>query len=148
MKSFILAITMLLTLGLSTSFAKQPEPDVSPAVLAAFQKEFSFVKSASWTVGKDFTKAIFLHANSRIEAYFDNNGDFLGTSRNLLFDQLPLTVISSLQNKYGNTGAYEIVEHNGGGETNYFLTVETAKHKLKLKVDASGEITVLKKIKK
>ena len=135
----------MLTIG-SSAFAN--ENDVSPAVLSSFQKEFSFAKDVKWVVDEKFSVAYFYLADIRIEAIFSNDGEFLGTERNLLYNQLPLAVINSINNRFGAIGVYDIFEHNSEFGTVYRLTIEYANKIVKVQATPSGDLSILKKTRK
>lgn len=137
----------MLTLFAGTAFAEDPK-EVNAVVSASFQKHFSFVKDVKWTVFDDYTKAEFLYAESRIEAYFSNDGEFLGSLRNILYGKLPLSVMSAVENRFGKTGAYDVIEHNAPGGTVYYMMIEQGKRKYQIKVDTGGFISVMKKSRK
>ena len=146
MKKIIVALSLLLTVGITSAFAD--EPKVNPSVLASFQKEFSFVTDAKWTVGNEYSKAVFILADRRIEAYFSNEGEYLGAARDLIFNQLPMAVINAMNKRFGTIGVYEIVEHAIGEETFYYMTVEYANKILRIEATPSGGLSIIKKVRK
>jgi hypothetical protein len=72
----------------------------------------------------------------------------LYTARNVLFNQLPLVVITEINKRFGTSPVYNIIEYTTGSETFYTMRTETAKKKLKLRVSPDGCISVEKKEKK
>jgi len=146
MKKFIITFAVAATLMTSTAFAAPGNGD-NPAQ-ATFQKEFKGAEDVKWSEGRDVISASFTLSNSRIVAYFNNEGELLGTARNVLFNQLPLAVIREINNRFGSTPVYDIIEYTCGGETFYNMDADTSTRHLKLKVSASGEISVEKKTKK
>jgi hypothetical protein len=146
MKKFIIGLAAIITLISATAFAGEKEK-LNPA-LATFQKEFKEASDVKWLEGKDVIKAAFNLNNFRVEAYFSNTGELLGTARSVLFNQLPLTVIREINNRYGSASVYEITEYNANGDTFYCMTVELSNKKLLVKATSSGELSVESKIKK
>ena len=146
MKKIVVALSLLLTVGLTSAFAN--EPKVNASVLASFDKEFSFVKDAKWTVSNEFSKAVFILSDRRIEAYFSNDGEYLGSARDLIFNQLPMSVISSMNKRFGDVGVYEIVERSINGETLYYMTVDYANKILRIEATPSGGLSIIKKVRK
>ena len=147
MKKFFIAVTILVTVGCSVSYATGKD-EISPKVTAAFQKEFAGVNSVNWTVSENIIKANFLYNNVRTEAYYNQDAELVGTARNVLFNQLPLAVIKEINERFGSAPIYEIVEYTCNGETFYSMTAELASKKLKVKASVSGTIWVERKIKK
>jgi hypothetical protein len=147
MKKIIVGLTLLLSLASFTTFARGEEK-VSQETLINFQKEFKAAQNVSWAVADEVATASFNLNGFRLQAYFDSEGQLLGTARTILFDQLPITVINSINNRYETAPVYEIVEYTTGAETFYCMTVETAKKKLKIRATSAGNLSVEKKIKK
>jgi hypothetical protein len=146
MKKFIIVFAAAVTLISSTAFAGGKER-INPA-LTTFQKEFKGALDVQWNEGKEVITAAFVLNSFRVEAYFNFNGELIGTARNILFNQLPLTVIREINNRYGSVPVYGITEYNIGGDTFYDMTVELSTKKLKVRATQLGEISVEKKTRK
>ena len=90
MKRSIIVFSAILSVITATAFVGT-RPGGNPAE-ATFQKEFSGATNVKWNEGKDIISASFVLSDSRIVAYFTSEGDLIGTERNVLFNQLPLSV--------------------------------------------------------
>jgi hypothetical protein len=145
MKKFIIAFAAVATLITTSAFAGEREK-ANPA-LTTFEKEFKGASDVKWTEGKDAITAAFILNNTRIEAYFDYTGELLGTARNVVFNQLPLTVVKELNNRFQSSAIYDIIEYNAGADTFYQMIVETPTKKLRVRASVAGDITVQQKIK-
>jgi len=146
MKKSIIVFSAILTVITATAFVGA-KPGGNPAE-ATFQKEFNGATNVKWNEGKDLISATFLLSDSRIIAYFNTDGELLGTERTVLFNQLPLAVIKEINNRYGNAPIFDIVEYTSGQETNYGMVVDTPTKRLKLKISSEGDVTVQQKEKK
>jgi hypothetical protein len=146
MKKFIIAFAAIIAVGTTTAFAG-PHDGTNPA-LETFQNQFKGAEDVRWTETKDIISASFVLGNSRAVAYFNNAGELLYTARNVLFNQLPLVVITEINKRFGTSPVYNIIEYTTGSETFYTMRTETAKKKLKLRVSPDGCISVEKKEKK
>ena len=140
-----MALSIMLTIGTS-AFANEEE--VNPAVLSSFQREFAFAKDVKWTVDQKFSIAFFYLADIRIQAVFSNDGEFLGTERNLLFNQLPLAVINSINSRFGSVGPYDIIERSSESGTVYKMTIEFANKIIQVQAGTSGDLSIIKKTRK
>ena len=145
MKKIIIAFAAVATLITTSAFAGEREK-ANPA-LATFQKEFTGATNVKWTEGKDVISASFILSDSRIIAYFNSDGELLGTARNVLFNQLPLAVVKEINNRYGNAPISDIIEYTSGLATYYGMYVDTATKQLKIKITSEGDVTVEKKTK-
>ena len=146
MKKILIAIVAVTTFISTSAFAGEREK-TNPA-LTTFQREFKGATNVTWSEGKDAITAAFVLNESRVEAYFDNTGELLGTARSVVFTQLPLAVIQGINNRYESAPVYDIVEYNTGGDTFYQMTVETATKRLVVRASIAGDISVQKKVKK
>ena len=146
MKKSIIVFSAILTVITATAFAGA-KPGGNPAE-ATFQKEFSGATNVKWTEGKDVISASFILSDSRIIAYFSNDGELLGTARNVLFNQLPLAVVKEINNHYGNAPVSDIIEYTSGLSTYYGMYVDTPTKQLKIKITSEGDVTVEKRTKK
>ena len=146
MKKFIISLVAVVTLISTTAFAGSKER-INPA-LATFQREFKGAEQVKWNEGKEAITAAFVLNSFRVEAYFNYSGELIGTARNILFNQLPLTVTKEINNRYGSAPVYEIIEYNAGNETFYDMTVELRTKKLTVRATVGGELSVEKSIKK
>ena len=132
MKRSIIVFSAILIVITATAFVGA-KPGGNPAE-ATFQKEFSGATNVKWTEGKDVISVSFVLSDSRIIAYFTNEGDLLGTERNVLFNQLPLAVVREINNRYGNAPIADIIEYTSGVNTFYGMYVDTPTKHLKLKI--------------
>jgi len=146
MKKSIIVFSAILSVITATAFVGA-KPGGNPAE-ATFQKEFNGATNVKWNEGKDLISATFLLSDSRIIAYFNTDGELLGTERTVLFNQLPLAVIKEINNRYGNAPIFDIVEYTSGQATYYGMVVDTPTKRFKLKISSEGEVTVQQKEKK
>src|SRR5664279_4742234 len=104
MKKIIIALTISAALlSSAATYAAVTNPDIT--VKQAFAKEFSKVKDVEWsTIGKEGVySAKFSFNNENIQAFFTEDGEFLGTTREITTSQLPVIVTSELQKQYASS---------------------------------------------
>jgi len=146
MKKMIVGLTLILGLA-SFTFARNKE-EVNPETLRNFKKEFKAAQNVSWAVADEVATASFSLHGFRVQAYYGDDGQLLGTARTILFEQLPINAINAINNRYATAPVYEIVEFTRGAETFYRMIVDTEKNKQLIQVTTTGLISVEKKIKK
>ncbi len=146
MKKAILALSMYLTIGLTTALADK-EKKVDPRVLSAFQKDFSLAENVKWEIKDGLSKARFSIFDQSLVAWYNAEAELVTTIRNISYKQLPLSVIKSLEEKYGEADFTNMQEVTKDQETNYFIQVETKVKKLIIKSNFAGNLSVFKKIK-
>ena len=146
MKKTFVTLLALLTIGITVTIAG-PEAPVDPKVLSAFQKEFSFAKNVTWQEEGTLSRVSFVMNNQGIMAWYNSNAELVTTARNILYNQLPISVMRSLDKQYEGAGIFGITEISRNDETYYQLKVEKRGKKYLLKASPSGTIIVLKRIK-
>jgi hypothetical protein len=144
-KTVLTAIVMLLSVS---SFATDPE-NVSPVVKAAFQNDFAKASVVNWEKTDDFYFASFLLNDVRVDAAYTEAGELIGTSRNILAPQMPLSISVALAEKYnGYQVSDAVTELTFASVTRYYVTVSNDKQSVRLKCLANGDIEVESKTKK
>jgi hypothetical protein len=146
MKKTILSLLALLVTGIATVMASE-RADVDPKILSAFQKEFSFAKNAKWEVKGNLTQVNFLINDQAVMAWYNSDAELVTTARNILYNQLPISVIRTLEKEYAGADFFGITEVERNNETYYQIMADKKNKKYFLKASPSGNIIVLKKIK-
>ena len=131
----------------SASVMASERADVDPKILSAFQKEFSFAKNVKWEVKGNLTQVNFLINDQGVMAWYNSDAELVTTARNILYNQLPISVIRTLEKEYAGANLFGITEINRNNETYYQIRADEKNKKYLLKASSSGNIIVLKKIK-
>ena len=146
MKKTFVTLFVFLTFGITAALAA-PITNVDPKILSAFQKEFSFAKNVKWEEEGNLSRVNFSLNDQGIVAWYNSDGELVTTARNILYNQLPISVMRSLDKEYEGADILGIVEISRNNETYYQIRADKKSKKLLLKASPSGNITVLKKIR-
>jgi hypothetical protein len=146
MKKLLVSISMLLTIGLSTTFAN-PNPGISEELQSAFEKEFTGAESVIWKEAGDYYKVSFIFKGVIMEAYFNDQSELEGSVRSLQYNQLPLNVITSINKKFPEADVLDVYEINNDNGTIYRLTFNSEGKKYRIKADTGGNIMEKEKLK-
>lgn len=146
MKKLFLSASLMLTVALSTAFAKDG-PGISEELQATFEKEFAGAESVNWKETDDYFKANFVFQGCVTDAYFNKDGELEGTIRSLFFNQLPMAVMTSVNKRFAEAEILDVYEINNANGTSYRLTLTSAKKKYRVMADASGNILEKSKLK-
>lgn len=141
----ILVTIAIISLGLTTLAAGHSSID--PKIISAFEKEFSFAKNVRWEIKQDLAQVNFLLNEQAVTAWYNSDAVLVTIARNLLYGQLPISVIKVLDKNYPDAALFGILEIIHNNEVQYQLTAETKKKTLLLKVTPAGNITIKKRIK-
>ena len=118
-------------------------------VKTAFTTKFRQAEKVTWKQVAEFYFAHFEMNNREYAAAYSKEGEIIAVSRKLTPDQLPLSVATSLEERFeGYKMPEKIMEIIMDGFTNYYLTVEGATRFLQIKCSAEGYITIDKMKKK
>ena len=146
MKKIFVTLVAFLTIGIAATIANE-EPAIDPKILTAFQKQFSFAKDVKWEVRGEFTQVNFSLNDHGFVAWYNADAKLLSTARNILYMQLPLSVIRSLEKNYNDASFSGIVEITRDGETFYQLRAERKNKKYLLKASQDGTLIVVRRTK-
>jgi hypothetical protein len=144
MKKTILSFALILSVACTSAFANSTPSDPE----ATFKKEFPSAQVLSWNKVGDLMKAIFLLDGHRTEAYFEKDGQFLGSSRSIFYDQLPLAASRAVDKKFQHADIIEVYEITNEEGTTYRIRLEQDSKIYRLRVDGNGNITDTDRIKK
>lgn len=122
MKKMFLALAMVVTLGVATSFANGE--NVSEYVLNAFKNDFNGAKDVNWTTSVSFYKADFTFNGQKIFAFYTLDGELLGAARYISSLQLPLNLLTELKKNYSSYWISDLFEVSNSEGTRYFITLE------------------------
>ena len=149
MKKILLSMTLAVAV-LGSAFAVPADKEPSVIVKTAFAKEFSQVTDVKWNeaaMGNGVYEARFTFNNEALQAYFTEEGEFLGTTRQISVSRLPVLAANTLARKYADYHVVSVFEYSKPEGVSYYITVTDAKGGLLLQAAGNGELTVYKKLK-
>jgi hypothetical protein len=129
-------VTLAIAMTTLSSFAG--EVKVSSKALDAFQSEFSTATDVTWTESASFYKAAFVFNGQHVSAFYNLDGELIGTTRNISSLDLPINLQASLKKSYSNYWISDLFEVSNNEGISYYITVENADAKVVLK-SASGD---------
>ena len=148
MKKIFLSMTLAVAI-LGSAFATPEVNEPSVTVKTAFSKEFAEVKDVKWeAVSREGVyEASFTFNDETVRAYFTEQGEFLGTMRQISKSRLPMLAVNELAKKYTGMYLVSVFEYSTPNELSYYITLSNEKGGLVLKATGNGELTVYKRIK-
>lgn len=142
MKKFLLAALLFATAA-TTAIASNKD---YKAVSNLLKRDFPAASNISYKEGKDFTTVNFVWNNQRLQAFYDHEGNKIGTSRAIQLDALPMKAYQAIQEKYAGYTATEAIEMDYvQQEVYYYVSLQNEKQKLILQISSYGEVSVFKK---
>ena len=143
-------ITFILVLTVAFTTTQAADIPVTENIKRSFSKEFSNANQVSWTwlASTGVFKAAFIFDGKELNAYFNKEGEFIGTSRYISKQQMPVIVGQQLEKEYKDYVVRTIIEHSTTDQTNYFITIEGKNKAAMIKATPSGALSRFKKLKK
>ena len=147
LKTSILAAALLLTVGVTSSFAA-PTDELNKTVKTAFQKDFRKAELISSEAVKDYTRLTLKMNGTILFAYYSDNGELLAVVHNITVDQLPLHLLLKVKNNYSKYWISDLFECNANGSSTWYITLENADYKITLRSSDNEWETYNKSVKK
>jgi len=145
MKRIFVSLSTIMAFGLTT-FAQEGTV-VNDKVKESFQKEFAGAQSVKWNDTGDYQMATFVWSGSLVQAFFNTGGELEGYARNVLSEQLPLSVTIALDKRFHDAFVSDILEIINPEGVFYRFTIETTSQKFHVKTNTEGKILQMIKIK-
>lgn len=137
----------MLTMSLTSVFANNEET-INQKAVSSFKKDFAAAQDVKWETTKDFVKATFKFNDQVMFAYYSQNGELMGVTRNIVSSQLPISLLANLKKNYSSYWISDLFEISSTNEASYYVTLESADQTLVLKSDGISGWGLYKKEKK
>ena len=131
----------------ATAFAKDPRT-ISAVALNNFAAEFKKASDVSWTSTENYIKASFILQSEKMEAFYNYDGEKIGTSKAFNVEALPVHAKRAFAKKYQGYTVKQAIEFEGIDETAYFISAENDKESVILKVNSFDNLSTFKRAKK
>ena len=128
---FALTTALLLTIGVSNSFANGGHNANDNANW--LRKDFSQVELLDTKTDANYTRFTFKLNGTVLTAYYSPIGDLIAVTQNITSTQLPLPLLMQVKRNYANYWISDLFELNADGESNYYITLESADKKVTLR---------------
>jgi len=135
---------------------------VSEQSQATFYVQFGNVKDVQWERQDYFDVAAFDKDGQHMKAYFDNDGEMVGTSIQTNLKALPVKAQLEIAKKYGDYSVEDAILYDDNNEQisdiilygtqmessdNYFVELKKDKRKVILEVSSEGRVSLFKEFK-
>jgi hypothetical protein len=124
---------------------------VSTKVTEHFAASFKNANNVSWKADGRYDKVSFVLAGEKVDAFYDTEGDLIGTSRTLAFDKLPKSALETITTKY-TYPEYQLKDciefTNSSKEKNFYVSLERKNETIVLEINKVGGVSVFARSKK
>jgi hypothetical protein len=129
---------------------------------ANFYSDFGYIPISTWEITDQFDKISFMKNNILYTAYYDSNGELVGTISSVTDADLPAHALLDINKKYkgytvGNIVFYYDNESNQTDmmyygqqfdtEDKYFVELQNDKEKIVVQVNTVGEVSFFRTLK-
>jgi len=147
MKKILLSAVLAAMLVTSSLFAAGV-PEINAKALSTFNSQFANATDVDWSVGENYYKADFRYNNNYVAAYYNTEGEFIATVRNISSLNLPVTLQTNLKNHYSSYWISDLYEVAKAESISYYITLENADQKIVLKSTGGSDWSIHKKSNK
>ena len=136
--------------------------NVSAQSKATFYVQFGNVPDVQWERQDYFDMATFIQNGQQMKAYFDNDGELVGTSIQTDMKALPMKAQLEIAKKYGDYSVGDVILYDDNNEQisdiilfgtqmesadNYFVELKKDNKRVILEVTPEARVTLFKEFK-
>ncbi len=147
MKKVIAGLVLGAVLLVNSAFAHKSET-VNERVQSAFKQEFVQAKEVNWVKTNTYFKAVFKMNGDVLTAFYTEDGEMMGVTRNLLSTELPINLQTSLKKEYDGYWVTDLFEFARPDASGYFITIENADQSITLQSSDGSNWSTFRKVKK
>jgi hypothetical protein len=146
MKNLIVSLTALVVTAATPVVAHATDTD--PRAEKIFARQFAGAENVIWMrLDEGYLRVTFVLNGIGAETFFDADGELVGTVRNLFYNQLPLVVMQTVDNKFKGAVAVEVNEITNADGTSYKIVLEEKNKKYNIRVNSLGQVTEVQRAK-
>jgi opacity protein-like surface antigen len=138
---------LIATTVFTSAFAADTKK-ISARILHNFKYEYSNAADVNWTLRPNFAKASFTMDGKPTEAFYDLNGELIGTSEPITLNDLPVSAKRAIAKRYAGYDITEAIRFDGKAENAYYISAENEKEKVIVRVGEDEVVTVFDRTKK
>ena len=147
MKKTILTIGTVLTIAFTSVFAND-NGTITKDAKASFNNNFANASGVVWAQHKDYVKATFTMNNQVMAAFYKPNGELIAITRNILSDQLPVALMTSVKKSYNDHWITDLFEVSTEDQTTYYITLDNSDETIVLRSGEFNSWSVYSRTKK
>ena len=137
MKRKIITLAVAFVLIANSMFAGAVKNMVPESVAYAFNQSFSHAKLIHWDSFGTYFKATFMQRGETMYAFYSDDAEFMGLAKNVLSDNLPVTLLSAIKTKFQGYWITDLTNYEVAGKNGFLITIENADEKIVLKAIAN-----------
>ena len=121
-------------------------PDkINRMVSNSFKTDFNNAEILSYTMSHNVINLTFITNGLVMHAFYTDNGELLGITRNILTNQLPIALLLKFRQDYQGFWVTDLFEATNQEDHNYFITLENSETRIVLKSTDDSNWEIYKK---
>lgn len=142
MKKFIIAAITIISMT-SAAFAA----DNNDKTMDLFKASFPAAKQVHYkTVGDQLLSVQFVLDSTRMQAFYNEEGEQVAISKVISYQNLPAAAISNIEKRFNGYTPTEVIEMDYSTTgTSYFVSLVNNEQKVIAQVSLKGEISIFRK---
>ena len=129
-------------------FSSFANPGVNEKVLKIFNDAFPGIQNARWHDYENYYEVYFEKEDMKCRIKYDFEGNIIGARRDYYETNLCPFIKAKVMKKYADKKIFGVTEIINDTERFYVITLEDDKSWTQVKADATGQMSVLEKLKK
>ena len=134
--------------------ANETTVKVSYSVQRSFANDFANAQDVVWTVSNNCQKAEFVVDGVKKTAFYNKNGDFLGTTQTVGYNAIPVKSQTLIAAAYPGYQAGDVIVYQTNEEldttiepVSYFVDLKSKAHEVLVRITSEGTLDLFKQVK-
>lgn len=146
MKKILFAVLIATTVA--TSAFSSDTRKINTRILTNFKYDYNSASEVNWTLRPNFAKATFVLNGKSLEAFYNLNGDLIGSSSRITLNELPTSAKRAFAKRYTGYNVTEAIKFDGVQDNAFFISAENDKEKVIVRVGEDADVSVFDRTRK
>jgi opacity protein-like surface antigen len=137
----------LIAVSVSANAFAQDVNQIDPKAMSDFESVFTGASNVKWMSKENFTKASFTQNEKDLDVFYNLDGEFIATTRQINLDEVPTFAKRIFAKNYSDYTVQEVFKFQANNEEAYYISAENEKENVVLKIN-SGSVSVFSRTAK
>ncbi len=124
----------LIAVSVSANAFAQEVNQIDERAIESFESAFAGASGVEWVSKENFTKASFLQNEQKVEIFYNSDGEFIASTRQIKMEAVPTSIQRIIAKSYSNYTVKEAFKFQANDETAYYIAAENEDENIVLKV--------------
>jgi hypothetical protein len=128
----------LVAVSVSASAFAQDVNQIDEKAVENFESAFAGASNVEWMSKEKFSKASFKQNEQKIEVFYDSEGEFIATTKQIKMDEVPTFAKRTFAKNYADYTVKEAFKFQADDEEAYYISAENEKEIVVVKVNGGS----------